>query len=285
MAKVVKCPRCLVALTYHTEKNRLYCHHCGYSCDVPGICPECLRPRLKFFGVGTQKVEEEARSLFPRARILRWDRDVTAKRGSQEEMLKKLLKHEADILIGTQMIAKGLDLPQVTLAGVINADTGLNLPDFRAGERTFQLTCQIAGRAGRGLAAGRVIIQTYSPQHYAIQAAAKHDYKTFYEQEISFRRSMGYPPFSQMANLIFSHKNLKKCELEAKKLYQLIVGEIDRKAIPGLRLVGPTPSLVPRVSGNYRWQMLLIGADLSDFLEGITFPRGWALDMDPVTVF
>jgi primosomal protein N' (replication factor Y) len=182
------------------------------------------------------------------------------------------------------MIAKGLDLPQVTLAGVISADTALNLPDFRAGERTFQLVCQIAGRAGRGIAAGRVIIQTYCPDHYAIKAASRHDYLSFYNYEINYRRLFGYPPFSQLARLVYSHINVAFCRREAEKMYQLLNNEKNRKGLADLRLIGPVPTFVSRIRGHYQWQIILCGTAIGHFLAGMTFPQGWILDIDPASV-
>jgi primosomal protein N' (replication factor Y) len=276
------CSHCTASLTYHSATRKLVCHHCRYSVSLPAECPQCLSPHLRFLGIGTQRVEEEVRHFFPQARILRWDRDVTSGRRAHEELLTKFREHEADVLIGTQMIAKGLDFPQITVAGVISADTGLNLPDFRAGERTFQLLCQVAGRAGRGFTPGRVIIQTYSPEHYAIMAASKHDYLTFYAQEINYRRKFGYPPFSHLASLIFSHTNDVTCLKETERMSRLLAAEKDRRGIPDLRLIGPVPAFTPRVRGHYRWQLVLCGTGLDDFLTDIAFPRGWVVDVDPV---
>ncbi|MBC8274622.1 MAG: primosomal protein N' [Chloroflexi bacterium] len=281
---VFRCSHCTASLTYHSATKKLVCHHCRYSIAPPAECPQCLSHRLRFLGIGTQRVEEEVRHFFPQARVLRWDRDVTSGRRAHEELLAKFRAHEADVLIGTQMIAKGLDLPQITLTGVISADTGLNLPDFRAGERTFQLLCQVAGRAGRGFMPGRAIIQTYSPEHYAIRAASKHDYLTFYAQEIDYRRKFVYPPFSQLASLAFSHTNESTCLREAERMSRLLAAEKDRRGMPGLRLIGPVPAFVPRVRGRYRWQLVLCGTGLNDFLTDIAFPRGWIVDMDPVGV-
>ncbi len=281
---VFGCPRCLVALTYHSAEEKLFCHHCNYSCFLPRICSKCLSPRLKYFGIGTQKVEEETRRLFPCARTLRWDKDVTARRRAHEEILAKFKAHDADVLIGTQMIAKGLDLPQVTLAGVISADTGLNLPDFRAGERTFQLICQVAGRAGRGLAAGRAIVQTYCPDHYSVAAASRQDYLDFYNHEISYRRQFGYPPFSHLARLAFSHTNFAICRRQAEEMYHLLDTEKNRRGMVDLRLIGPTPSYIPRIRGHYQWQILLCGTALSEFLANVNFSQGWTVDVDPVSV-
>ena len=279
---VLGCQRCSGALTYHSAISKLICHHCRYSCPLPQVCPQCLSHRLKLLGIGTQRVEEEVGQLFPGARVLRWDKDMTSRRRAHEEFLARFRAHEADILIGTQMIAKGLDLPQVTLAGVISADTGLNLPDFRAGERTFQLLCQVAGRSGRGLVSGRVIIQTYSPEHYAIQAASKHDYLAFYRHEIDYRRKLGYPPFARLARLTFSHTNAVACQTEVERMGQLIAAERDRRGMLDFRLIGPVPAFVPRLRGRYQWQIVLCGTALADFLADITFPRGWVVDIDPV---
>ena len=281
---VFQCRSCTVALAHHAATRKLVCHHCGYSVSVPDVCPSCSSSRLKFLGVGTQKVEEEVRSLFPHARVVRWDSDVTTKRKAHEQLLSKLRNQEADILVGTQMVAKGLDLPGVALVGVVNADTGLNFPDFRAGERTFQLLCQVAGRAGRGFTPGRVIIQTYCPEHYAIKAASKHNYTEFYIQELSYRRQFGYPPFGHLARLIFNHTNEAKCLNEAQRVARLLMGEIRRRGLADVRLIGPAPSFIPRVRGHYQWQILLCGDRISEFLASIALPRGWIVDIDPVGV-
>ncbi len=281
---VMICQRCSVPLAYHSVSERLVCHHCRHSTVLPEACPQCLAPRMKLLGVGTQRVEAEVRHLFPNARILRWDRDVTFRPRAHQEILHKFRSREADVLIGTQMVAKGLDFPQVTLSGVISADTGLNLPDFRAGERTFQLLCQVAGRAGRGLTAGKVIIQTYCPEHYAIQAAAKHDYYAFYAREIEYRRQFGYPPFSSLVRLVFSHTNAVSCRKEAERVSRLITVERDRRGIPDLRLIGPAPAFVPRLRGRYQWHMFLCGAEPVDILSDVHLPYGWVVDVDPVGV-
>ncbi len=281
---VPTCRRCSAALTYHSVARKLICHHCRYFCDVLAVCPQCGSQRLKLLGIGTQKVEEEARRLFPQARIIRWDSDIATRRRVHEELLAKFQDRDADILIGTQMIAKGLDLPYVTLVGVVSADTGINFPDFRAGERTFQLSCQIAGRAGRGLAKGRVIIQTYSPDNYAIRAASRQDYDYFYSQEIKYRRQFAYPPFTGLARLIFTHTNPISCRKEAERLSSLIVAERDRRGIVDLRLIGPTPAFVPRIRGRYHWQIILCGEAPAELLREMIIPQGWIIDIDPVTV-
>jgi primosomal protein N' (replication factor Y) len=276
---VFRCPRCSVALTYHSVEKRLICHRCRYSVPVPQSCPRCSRRNLGFLGIGTQRVEEEVKHLFPGAKVLRWDRDVITSRYAHEELLKSFRDHKADVLIGTQMIAKGLDLPQVTLAGVVNADTGLNLPDFRSGERTFQLLCQVAGRAGRGVKAGKVIIQTYSPDNYIIEAAARHDYLGFYNKEISYRRRYNYPPFSQLVRLVYSHTDEESCRGEAERVYRLIA---EGRRLAAGSLIGPLPAFGFRARGRYRWQLFLRGPDSLQVLSQLTLPRGWTIDVDPV---
>jgi len=279
---VLRCPRCSIALTYHSTEKKLICHRCRYSIPASPNCPQCFRPYLRFLGIGTQRVEEEVRHFFPEARLLRWDRDVITRRYAHEELLKNFRDHKADVLIGTQMIAKGLDLPQVTLAGIISADTGLNFPDFRSSERTFQLLCQVAGRAGRGVKAGKVIIQTYSPDNYIIEAAAKHDYLGFYHKEIDYRRQYNYPPFSQLVRLVYSHTNEGLCHRETERVYHLILDERKRKDIIDFSVIGPVPTFAFRARGRYRWQLFLRGPDSTRMLSQLVLPRGWTIDVDPV---
>ena len=279
---VLRCNRCDVPLTYHSAEDSLVCHQCNNRIPAPQICPQCLSRRIKFLGVGTQKLEQEAGYAFPQARLLRWDSDVTRRKHAHQEILNSFRSHEADILIGTQMIAKGLDLPEVTLAGIISADTGLNLPDFRAGERTFQLLSQVAGRAGRGIPGGEVIIQTYSPEHYAIQTASQHDYSLFYEKEITYRRQLHNPPFSQLASLVYTHTNDALCQREAERMKHLLIEERDAKGISDLSLIGPAPAFIHRLRGRFRWQLILRGSELSAFLSQIAIPQGWTVDIDPV---
>jgi primosomal protein N' (replication factor Y) len=279
---VLRCKRCEVTLTYHFTEDALVCHQCNYRMSVPQICPQCLSRRIKFLGTGTQKLEREASYIFPQARLLRWDSDVTKGRYSHQEILNKFRSHQADILIGTQMVAKGLDLPLVTLVGVINADTSLNLPDFRAGERTFQLLSQVLGRAGRGSLGGKVIIQTYSPEHYAIQTAAKHNYALFYDKEINYRRQLHNPPFSRLACLVYSHTNDALCQREAERMERLLIEEIKSKGIDNLSLIGPAPAFIHKLRGRFRWQLILRGAEPSAFLSQIPIPQGWTIDIDPI---
>jgi len=279
---VLRCRRCEVPLTHHLAEDVLVCHQCNYKTPVPQACPRCLSRRIKFLGIGTQKLEQEVGHSFPQARLLRWDSDVTRGKHSHHEILGKFRAHQADILIGTQMIAKGLDLPLVTLVGVVSADIALNLPDFRAGERTFQLLSQVAGRAGRGTLGGQVIIQTYAPEHYAIQAAAKHDYASFYDKEIDYRRQLHNPPFTRLACLTYSHTNDALCQREAERMKRLLLKEIDSQGIADIEPIGPAPAYIHRLRGRFRWQLILRGSELSAFLAPIPFPQGWTVDIDPV---
>jgi primosomal protein N' (replication factor Y) len=213
---------------------------------------------------------------------LRWDSDVTGHRGAHESILNRFLAHEADILIGTQIVTKGLDVPAVTVVGVINADVGLGLPDFRAGERSFQLLSQVAGRAGRGPGGGRVIFQTYSPGHYAIRAAARHDYAMFFGQEMGFRRQLNYPPLTHLARLVLSHTNEGVCQSLAETMKTEIALEIERRGVMDTAVVGPAPAFPRRLRGRFRWQLTLRGPNLPGFLTDLALPRGWTADMDPV---
>jgi len=281
---VMRCRRCDVTLTYHAAEDELVCHQCNYRIKPPDTCPNCLSRRIKFLGIGTQKVEEEVAKTFPGARVLRWDRDVTKGKHSHEKIMDMFMAHEADILIGTQMIAKGLDLPLVTLVGVINADIGLHFPDFHSSERTFQILAQVAGRAGRGKMGGKVIVQSYTPAHYAIVAAAKHDYASFYEQEIAFRRQQGNPPFSRLAHLTYIHTNAARCQKEAQRVYRLLEQERDSQGLPNTTLIGPSPAFTQRVRGRYRYQIIIRSPDPLPLLAKLTLPQGWAIDINPVSL-
>jgi len=281
---VLRCRRCEVPMTHHYTEDVLVCHQCNYRTAVPDRCPRCFSQQMKYLGLGTQKVEQEVSYALPGARLLRWDSDMTRSKEAHEKILRQFRDHQADILIGTQMVAKGLDLPRVTLVGVVSADTSLNLPDFRAGERTFQLLSQVAGRAGRGPLGGQVIIQTFSPEHYAIQAAANHDYLAFYKREIDYRRQLRNPPFSRLALLTYSHTSNAICQREAEKMRKVLTLERDARGISALSLIGPAQAFIHRLRGRYRWQLILRGTELSSFLSQITFPQGWAIDIDPVSL-
>jgi primosomal protein N' (replication factor Y) (superfamily II helicase) len=279
---VVRCKRCNYPMSYHSAEDLLLCHQCGWRASIPETCPRCFSKRIKYLGIGTQKLEEETAAGFPKARLLRWDSDVTKAKHSHQEIMDKLKNHQADVLIGTQMVAKGLDLPQVTLVGVVSADTALNLPDFRAGERTFQLLSQVAGRAGRGERPGRVIIQTYTPEHYAIQAVLKQDYKAFYAQEIAYRKELNEPPFSQLIRLTYAHTNEAACRAEAERLKRVLEADIAGRGIIDIILIGPAPAFVARLRGRYRWQLILRGTNPSRLFEKLDLGAGWAIDVDPM---
>lgn len=281
---VFKCKRCDNPLTYHGYGNELQCHHCGRRDRVPTKCPNCGSARIRFFGIGTEKVEEEIQKLFPKARTLRWDLDATRAKDSHEAILEKFILHQADVMIGTQMIAKGLDLPLVTLVGVISADTSLNLPDFRAGERTFQLLTQVAGRAGRSILGGKVILQTYNPDNYAIAAASHHDYLAFYEREISSRRELSYPPFSRLIRLLYANASQPRARAETERLYRAMVERIAQKGLPAIDLIGPAPAFFHRLRGEYRYQILVRGENPHALVEDIALPLGWRVDVDPVSL-
>ncbi|MBI5877124.1 MAG: primosomal protein N' [Chloroflexi bacterium] len=281
---VLKCRRCDNALTYHSDESELICHHCGRRYGMPALCPACGSKRIRQFGAGTQKVEEVVSQLFPTARTLRWDRDVTGARGAHDELLRRFASHEADVLIGTQMIAKGLDLPLVTLVGAVSADTGLNLPDFRAGERTFQLLTQVAGRAGRSRLSGRAILQTYMPGYPVITAAARHDYAAFYEAEIEFRRRLHYPPFSRLIRLIFAGAPDARVQSEAESLHRNLSQRVRQLGLAGLEIIGPAPCFNHKLRGMFRWQVIVKGANPHALLRAFNLPVGWHVDVDPVSV-
>jgi primosomal protein N' (replication factor Y) len=281
---VPRCTGCLVPFTYHAGVERLRCHHCNRTRRVPAPCPACGSARIRKLGLGTQKVEEEVHARFPQARVIRWDRDTARTAAEHEAFMQSFARREADVLVGTQMIAKGLDLPGVTLVGVVTADIALHLPDFRAGERTFQLLAQVAGRAGRGERPGRVIIQTYSPNHYAIQAAARHDYEAMYREEIALRRKVGYPPFGRLARLLYAHTNAHRAAEEAHRLARELLHERDRLGIPGVQVIGPAPAFMEKRAGRWRWHLLLRASDPAEILAAVTLPRGWSVDIDPAAL-
>ena len=247
------CPNCDISLTLHMDTKTMNCHYCGFSKEIPHVCPNCQSRSIRYYGTGTQKAYDELTELFPEARILRMDVDTTRKKGSHQTLLDQFGKGEADILLGTQMIAKGLDFPNVTLVGVLNADTALNLPDFRSSERTFQLLTQVAGRAGRAEKAGQVLIQSYNPNHYAIRFAKEHDYEGFYAYEMGIRRQLGYPPYYFTIGITLSHK---KEEEVLERAYQVM--EILRSGLSDASVIlGPTPKPIARTHNLYHYQILI----------------------------
>jgi primosomal protein N' (replication factor Y) len=252
---VMKCPRCSISLTYHMKSEKLVCHYCGYERDNPTTCPKCSSDKIKYFGVGTQKLEKEFIKKFSVKNVLRMDADTTSRKNSHQEILDKYRRREANVLLGTQMISKGLDFPDVTLVGVITADTSLNLPDFRSGERTFQMIAQVAGRSGRASKKGRVIVQTYSPEHYSIEYARNHDYKGFYEQEIMLRRELCYPPFSSIASILISGTIENEVIKYANEISQLLDEKIKQRS--DIEKLGPTAASIARIKNRFRWQIVI----------------------------
>lgn len=290
---VLKCKRCDAVLVYHYETKSLVCHYCNSRQSPPDICPKCKSGYMKYFGIGTEKVESEISRLFPGARIARMDTDTTSKRGSHGRILDEFKNHNIDILIGTQMIAKGHDFPRVTLVGIVNADVNLNLPDFRASERTFNLITQVAGRAGRGEEGGEVIIQTYAPGHYAILSASKHDYDRFYREEIKTRKDLLFPPFTHIIRLTLRSRNENATIAAANKTKDFLKKALPRKGAKAIEIIGPAPSPISRVRGYYRWNILLKAKTrsimcevLRKALKGYRKPGGTllAIDVDPISV-
>lgn len=283
----LECPRCSVSLVYHSSDRKLRCGRCGYSTEAPVVCPRCQSSSIRYFGTGTQRIEEEVAKIFPAARILRYDRDTVGKRGSHEVFFSTFAEGKADVLIGTQMVTKGLDVASVTLVGAVSADSALGLPDFRAAEHTFQLLTQVAGRAGRHHLPGKVIIQTYNPGHYAIQAAAKHDYESFYRREIEHRRELGYPPFSRLISLLVAGKEEKKAAKAAEDIGDFLV-----KRIPS-GVLGPAPAAISRLRGEWRYRVLLKGENLEEMrraaaetLDKVVIPGEIkvTVDVDPINM-
>ena len=247
------CPNCDISLTLHMDTKTMNCHYCGFSKDIPHVCPNCKSSSIRYYGTGTQKAYDELAELFPQARILRMDVDTTRKKGSHQALLDQFGRGEADILLGTQMIAKGLDFPNVTLVGVLNADTALNLPDFRSSERTFQLLTQVAGRAGRAEKAGQVLIQSYNPQHYAIRFAKDQDYEGFYTYEMGIRRQLGYPPYYFTIGITLSHKKEEEVVKRAYEVMNILRSGLSENS----NILGPTPKPIARTHNLYHYQILI----------------------------
>ncbi|MDR3573030.1 MAG: primosomal protein N' [Anaerolineaceae bacterium] len=279
----LRCPRCDFPLTYHSDGEALTCHLCGYRRQMPRICPQCGSAAIRQMGIGTEKVESELQALFPQARILRWDAETTRQKGSHDLILSHFSSHHADFLVGTQMLAKGLDLALVTLVGVILAEVGLNLPDYRASERVFQLLTQVAGRAGRSSLGGQVIMQTFQPEHYVLQAAAKYDFDGFYADELEKRRQIGYPPFCRLARLEFRHVKNEQAEQAAQTLSKQLQGWIKEGGYSASEIIGPAPCFFSRLSGYYRWQVILRSPDPAAVLRGRAL-QDWRVEIDPVSV-
>ena len=282
--QTMRCRRCAVALTYHSAGSRLRCHQCNYSLPIPSKCPNCRSPYIKYLGLGTQRVVDEVQELLPAASVLRWDRDTAPSAREHQLLMESFATGEAQVLVGTQMVAKGLHVPEVTLVGVVLADIGLSLPDFRAGEHTFQLLCQVVGRSGRGPQPGKAIVQTYNPDSYVVQAAAQQDFSLLYRQELEFRREQRLPPFSRLVHLVHVHTNAVACQKEAERMARQLRHLAYTHGLTDPEVVGPAPAYPERVRGRYRWHLLLRGTNPAVLLTDMPLPQGWTIDVDPVSV-
>jgi primosomal protein N' (replication factor Y) len=271
---VMKCPRCSISLTYHMNDDNLSCHYCGVLKPNPKLCPKCGSKNIKYFGVGTQKLEKEFQKKFCLKNTLRMDADTTRFKNSHQSILDIFRSGKSKVLLGTQMISKGLDFPNVTLVGVITADTSINLPDFRSAEKTFQMIAQVAGRSGRGSKEGNVIVQTYTPEHYSIKFAQVHDYIGFYNEEIKLRRELAYPPFAHLANIIISGLDEAKVIRIANEVGIYLDYEI--KKIQNIEKLGPSTAPLSKIKSKYRWQIILKGsseAELRELLQNLVLSK------------
>ena len=276
---VLTCPNCSVSLVLHAGRGRCDCHYCGASAPVPRSCPQCRSGAMRGLGMGTERVESEVRDRFPRLRLLRMDRDTVQRRDAYFDIYERFRAREADCLIGTQMVAKGWDLAGVRLVGVVNADTALHFPDYRSGELTFSLLTQVAGRAGRGDEPARVVLQTYSPEHYAVRAAVGHDYLGFAREEIRIRRALRFPPYSRLCVCTYAHRDDGVAEARAQESAAGL-----RAAVPsscGIEVLGPTPAYLHRLRGEFRWQLTVRGQTLEPAFDHLPVARGWSIDVDP----
>ena len=301
----LKCPKCETPLTLHIEKlaglqagkfaadnlptfqpanpQTLICHYCGYTRQMPKKCPQCGGGQIRQYGLGSEKVETEVQALFPNARTLRWDWDTTRQKDAHEIILSHFTAHRADVLVGTQMLAKGLDLPLVTLVGIVLADVGLNLPDPFAAERVFQVLTQVAGRAGRSVLGGRVILQTFQPEHYAIRHASRHDYAGFYAEELAHRKRLGYPPFSRLVRLEYRHHDAAVAEKAAQAMAERLSADIRTDKRIETDLIGPVPCFFAKLGGAYRWQIVLRGPQPESLLRGKPL-ADWRVEVGAVSL-
>lgn len=284
----LKCPNCETPLTLHVERltsnvQQLLCHRCNYTRQMPKTCPTCGSNQIREYGLGSEKVESDIKAMFPTARTLRWDWDTTRQKDAHEIILTHFANHQADILVGTQMLAKGLDLPLVTLVGIVLADVGLNLPDPFAHERVFQTLTQVAGRAGRSARGGKVIMQTFTLEHYALQFAAGHDVDGFYQRELEYRRQLGYPPFAKLARLEYRDRDPLKAEEEANKLAGRLRVRLEAEGRRQTEMIGPVPCFFAKENGEYRWQVILRGPDPASILKDVK-ANDWRVEIDPISL-
>jgi len=285
---VLRCPNCNTPLTLHVEeKERLLCHQCGYQRQKPKECPNCKSKQIREYGLGSERVETEVMGLFPNTRTLRWDWETTRQKDAHEMILTHFANHQADVLIGTQMLAKGLDLPLVTLVGIVLADVGLYLPDPFAGERAFQVLTQVAGRAGRSERGGKVILQTFDPANQVIQSTARHDVNGFYEKELEQRRRLGYPPLSRLVRLEYRHQDPLSAEKEAQRVAARLREYLITPQWNLVTMIGPVPSFFAKIGGFYRWQIVLRGPDPVPLLHqrgAESWLKDWRIEVDPISL-
>ena len=281
---VMECSSCSVTLAFHSEPQYLLCHLCNRKRNNPNTCPKCRSANIRQLGIGTQRIVEELHKLFPNTKIDRWDSDSQKSTASSNESMRSLETGSTQILVGTQVVAKGLDIPNVTLVGAILADIGLHLPDFRSSERTFDILCQLAGRAGRGYQRGKVIIQTYSPTEWPIVAAAKQDYGAMFQNEISERETQKNPPFNDLIHLVYRDTNLTTVEQNTHIMLKTLRRRLSEEGRTDIELIGPAPGFPSRIRGKHRWHIILRGRNLHSFVEAIHFPSNWTVDVDPSSV-
>ena len=280
--RVRECLHCSVALVYHASLTRLQCHYCGSQEPMPRRCPECGSRYIKSFGVGTERIEQEVLKLFPGVRVARLDRDVMKTAEAADLVFDRMSRHEADILVGTQVVAKGLDLPEVTTVGVVNADTSLHFPDYRSSERTFSLLTQVAGRAGRGSSPSQVFIQTYTPDHPAIRHARYHDYRGFFREELELRRAYRFPPFTELILATYSHRDETRAEAESRTAVEHLSATIGLLNLGDIEVLGPSPAFLYRLKDEFRFEVTIRGRDLHRLADRVPRGRGWSLDVDPM---
>jgi primosomal protein N' (replication factor Y) len=271
-------------MTYHSSMSSLLCHQCGRRRANPETCPECGSNLIRYLGVGTQKVVAELERFFPELRVLRWDRDTARSNADHTELLERFVAGDADVLVGTQMIAKGLDMPGVGLVGVVSADVGLNVPDFRAAERTYQTLLQVIGRAGRRGEAGTAIVQTYQPESAVLQSLANGNYRAFADRELAFRQEHNNPPYVRLARLVFTHADINVVGRETDKLRVALRRIVDGSEVGRVSYVGPASCFFGKVRSKYRWQIVLRGQHLQRVVTELPLGPGWSVDIDPANL-
>ena len=279
---VRQCAHCSVALVHHAGLARLQCHYCGASEPVPVRCPACRSRAIKSFGIGTERVEQEVRTLFPAARVLRLDRDAVRGRDAADLIFEQMLRGESDVLVGTQLVAKGLDLPGVMTVGVVNADTSLHFPDYRSSERTFSLLTQVAGRAGRGTRPAEVYVQTYTPDHPAVRHAKYHDYRGFFREELALRQAYRFPPFAELILATYAHRDEARALGEARGYVEQLSATIGLRKLDDIEVLGPSAAFVYRLRDEYRVEVTIRGVGLHRITDRLPRGRGWTIDVDPM---